>query len=361
VQGLKKNEINSLAVDIVEKVHLKSGESYRQVCVNMKIPYASLMRWRIPWQEGKPVVNRPGPAKVKPLDQEKLLADIGNLEAGKERTHGSGALWKKYMEQISRRDYLAIVAQFRAEVNQEKSALERKVEWLRPGFVWSMDDMEKHWLSGRFGHVDVMMDLGSKYNLRVFGDDAQMSGLHIALDTEEQFKVHGAPLFLKVDGGSNFRHEEVRKLCDRWMVIMLVSPPYYPKFNGAVEREHQELLAQFEKRIGERKVTAEVLRLESEVIGHEVNHKPRPILGGRTPCQVLTEGKGWSRAYGRRKRREVYEFIYSLAIDLVQELKETTRNVTETAFRYAAEAWMQLNGLIRVSQNGRVLPCLYQI
>gem|GEM_PF-445568 len=43
------------------------------------------------------------------------------------------------------------------------------------------------------------------------------------------------------------------------------------------------------------------------------------------------------------------------------QLMETKTGVTETAICYVAEPWIQLNGLIRVFQNGRVLPCLYQI
>ena len=53
--------------------------------------------------------------------------------------------------------------------------------------------------------------------------------------------------------------------------------------------------------------------------------------------------------------------VKALAVDIVQELDEHTDVAAETAFRYAAETWMQLNHMINVTQNGKVLPPFYQI
>ena len=53
--------------------------------------------------------------------------------------------------------------------------------------------------------------------------------------------------------------------------------------------------------------------------------------------------------------------IKSLAVDIAGELDQHTEAAAETAFRYAVETWMQLNQLIRVTRNGKVLPCFYQI
>jgi hypothetical protein len=353
--------MNRHKVEIVKTSKHKTGASYGRVCGEMRIAYSSLMRWKSRVESGRPVVNRPGPAKVEPLDPEALHEEVRQLKAGAERTRGTGALLARYSRQISRRDFQAVVEQVRREVNMERDALERRVEWLAPGLVWSMDDTKKHWLPDRFGHVNLVMDLGSKYNLGLFGDEVQMNGWQVALKLEELFSLNEAPLFMKMDGGGNFRHEAVSRMCAQHMVIPLVSPPYYPPYNGAVEREHQEILGQLAKRIGEQKVTAQVLRLESEVSGHEINHKRRQSLGGRTACQAMEAGRSLARSFGRRKREEVYGEIKSLAVDIAMQLVETKTSVTETAFRYAAETWMQLNGLIRVSQNGRVLPCLYQI
>jgi hypothetical protein len=61
---------------IVESVKQESREPYATVCGELGVPHSSLMRWRSHQQAGTAVVGQPGPAKVKPLDLEKLHAEI---------------------------------------------------------------------------------------------------------------------------------------------------------------------------------------------------------------------------------------------------------------------------------------------
>ncbi|MBI5115848.1 hypothetical protein HZA56_05200, partial [Candidatus Poribacteria bacterium] len=50
------------------------------------------------------------------------------------------------------------------------------------------------------------------------------------------FKIHGAPLVLKGDGGKDLLvSAEVKKLLEEYGVTGLLSPPYYPRYNGAIE------------------------------------------------------------------------------------------------------------------------------
>jgi hypothetical protein len=135
----------------------------------------------------------------------------------------------------------------------------------------------------------------------------------------------------------------------------------YPPYNGSVERGHQLILNHLDVRIGNETVSARELRLECEVSGHEVNHKRRRSLGGRTACYALETSRSLIARFGRRQRKEVLEAINAMAVDIVQELHEHTTAVVDTAFRYAAETWMQLNHMIRVTRNGEVLPPFYQI
>ena len=98
-----------------------------------------------------------------------------------------------------------------------------------------------------------------------------------------------------------------------------------------------------------------------EVGQYEVNHLCRASLGGLTACHVFEEARPFMQAYDRRRRKEAYDEIKELAIDIENELGEHTDRAGETAFRYAAETWMQLNNMIRVTLNGEVLPPFYQI
>ena len=143
-------------------------------------------------------------------------------------------------------------------------------------------------------------------------------------------------------------------------MIPLVSPRHYPPYNGSVEREHQELLRQLNIRIGNEKISTYELRLECEVAGHEVNHMRRRSLGDRTACYTLEDGRPKIGQYGHRERKEVFEKIKIMAVDIVEALGEHTEVACETAFRYAAETWMQQNNMIRVTQNGEVLPLFYR-
>jgi len=345
----------------VESVKQESGEAYRSVCRELDVPYSSLMRWKGRRQTGEALIGKPGPAKVKPLDFKALDEEIRALEYGPERTRGTGALYAAHRSQISRRDLQALVHAVRLELQQKAEALERRIEWLAPGLVWSMDDMKKHWLQDQpFGHVHAVRDLGSRCHLRTLGDDVLANGWHVAMNLEELIHQRGVPLFMKVDGGSNFKHQAVWDLFEEYWIIRLLSPPHYPPYNGGIERGHQEILRELAARIGSEKVSSRVFRLECELSGHAVNHKRRSSLGGCTACYALESGRPLVRQFGRRERKEAFEEIKALTVDIAEQLQEYTDAAVETAFRYAAETWMQLNQLIRVTRNGEVLPPFYR-
>jgi len=347
-------------VEAVEKVKRSAGEPYGAVCRELEVAYSSLMRWKSRREEGKSLVEKPGPAKVEPLKVAELNAEILNLDHGEKRTAGSGALYGRYCDQISRRDFQALVEATRRELRRQKDALERRVEWLTPGLVWSMDDTQTQCLVTGVGHMHLIQDLGSRYKLRVLGEEVLTKGNLVAGNLVDLFGRYGAPLFLKRDNGKNLNHHEVNEVLGEFGVIPLNSPAYYPPYNGGIERAQLEMKRELEVRIGGEMVDARVFRLECEVTGHEVNHKRRRSLGWQTPCQVLATGRPWVRLFGRRQRKEVYEQIKGMAIDIAAELDEHTDAAAETAFRYAVETWMQLKGLIRVSRNGQVLPCFLQ-
>lgn len=347
-------------ITIVEQARKKLKSPYRMVCRELGVPRSSLMRWKRRQKAGAALVNHPGPVKAGPLDLGELHDEIVRLAHGRKRTRGTGALYDRHSSQISRRDLQTLVEAARREVREEKQALERRIDWLVPGMVWSMDDTKKHWLEDRFGHVHLVMDLASRCTLRSLGADVQADGGKVAGNLRELFSEHGAPLFMKMDGGSNFRHHSVCEALAEHGVIPLVSPPHYPPYNGGVEREHQEILRHLAQRIGEGKIGVRELRLQCELAGHEVNHMRRKSLGWRTACFTLEAGRCQVQGFDRRHRKEVFEEIRRLAVDITEKLDEHTGAIAETAFRYASETWMQSNNMIRVTRNGEVLPIFYR-
>ena len=347
-------------MDSVQSVKRTTGEPYRAVCRELDVSYSSLMRWQHRRQAGAAVVLKPGPAKVGPLDLEALESQIRQLAHGRERTRGTGALYVQHREAISRRDLQALEAEVRGEVHRDEQALSRHVEWLVPGLVWSMDDADAQRLDTGRSHLHVVHDLGSQYTLRVLGNEVLADGWTIARNLVELFESHGAPLFFKRDNGSNLNHAAITRMFGEYGVIPLNSPPHYPPYNGGMERKQREIKEQLARRLGVEPTCLPVLTLAAEVCGHELNHKRRRHLGGRTACRVLDEGRPFLKRFHLRERKEVFEAIKALAVDITERLEQHTDCGAETAFRYAAETWMQSNNMIRVSRNGQVLPPFYR-
>ena len=349
-------------IDVIESLRDWTEEPYRGLCRDLELPYSSVMRWRTRRKEGKAAVDQPGPQKTGPLDLSALYGGIRALRHGKKRAAGSGTLFKEFKNQVSRREFYEMVRTVRGEIDGEKEALERRIEWLVPGLVWSMDDMERAWLEKYRAYVLLAHDYASRYAVGIQGDDTKPNGLVTASMTERLLEEAGMrPLFMKHDSGSNFMSREMQEVLAAGHVIPLISPRQYPPYNGGVERAHQDIIRHVDHLLGDEKADGRTFRLACEVSRHEVNHLRRASLSGLTACHVFEEARPYIQAYSRRQRREAYEEITTLSVDIVDELGEYTTKARETAFRYAAETWMQLNNMIRVTQNGVVLPPFYQI
>lgn len=348
-------------LDILERVKQELGEPYRFVCRALGLPYSSVMRWKDHLKRGEPVIGKPGPATAKPLNYDELYKAVEQLDFKPKRTPGTTALYTLNKHQISRRDFLALVEVARREAMQAEAALERRVEWLMGALVWSMDDTETGVLSTGNGHIHLVQDLGSRYKLQAFGDEVIVHGEQIAENMEDLFERHGAPLIFKRDNGSNLNHHAVNEVFAKFGVIPLNSPPYYPPYNGGIERAQLEMQRDLNVRFGTQQVASEVLRLQCQISRHEINHKRRRSLGWQTSCQALAAARRLPQQFNRLKRKEIFAEINRLAVDIARQLEEHTRDVADTAFRYAAETWMQLNNIIRVIRNGEVLPPFYQI
>jgi hypothetical protein len=346
--------------ETVQRVKQATRESYVAVCQELGVDYSSYMRWQGRLAAGEPLARKPGPAKIGPLDFDKLLDEICQLAHGQERTQGTGALHARHQDEISRRDFQTLVADVRAECLRRKQEEARQIDWLAPGHVWSMDDAEIRDSAGRRVHLHVVHDLGSRYTLCVLGDDALADGPTIARNLVRLFKQYGAPLFFKRDNGGNLNHAEVNKVLAAYGVIPLNSPAHYPPYNGAMEHKQGEIKDQLQSRFADGPRCQPVLVLAAELCGHDLNHMRRPILGHRTACQAFESGRPALRQFNRRKRKEAFEEIKALAVDIAANLEQHTVMGAEVAFRHAAESWMQSNNIIRVRRNGQVLPTSYR-
>jgi transposase InsO family protein len=109
------------------------------------------------------------------------------------------------------------------------------LRWTAPGTVWAIDySHADHPIDGVYPFLLVVRDLASGYQLATLPCYRATAAQVVAL-LQALFHRHGPPLVLKSDNGSHFVNAAVEDLLARHGVTLLLSPPYYPRYNGACE------------------------------------------------------------------------------------------------------------------------------
>ena len=311
---------------------------------------------------GFPVVERTGPKKVERPDMNKLRQAINTRVQHKQRrSYGAMALLEQYRAQVSRRDLMNLVELVRREKQAERLQRMRRITWNTPGVVSSMDDVEyRRNPDGNRMFLHNQMDLASRFGFPPKASvGGVLSGEEIAKIMEERFERDGAPLVFKRDNGSNLNHEAVDRVLSRFLVIPLNSPTYYPPYNGVMERENQEIIRGLDKRLDERTQLADwMLEDAAGIVVHGLNHEHRRILSGRTACGIYSERKGGE--YTLRQRERIFRLLEGMVADIITPMSDKSRKTREAAWRIAVETWLQNQGHITVSLNGKVLPYYFR-
>src|SRR2546428_8911839 len=148
-------------------------------------------------------------------------------------------------------------------------------------------------------------------------ESERLAGDSIAARLDELFAQQGPPLVLKRDNGSNLNSEAVNAVLSRWLVIPLNSPPYYPPYNGGIERAQRELKEALRPRLLAHPA-GDVAGLAALTV-HELNHRSRRCLRGVTACEQFASAKWTLRGYTRRGRKEMFEQISESAMKIMLE------------------------------------------
>jgi transposase InsO family protein len=127
-----------------------------------------------------------------------------------------------------------------------------------------------------------------KVNTRLVDGPATSEDVHAYL--KEAFETHGPPLVLKHDGGSIFHEEAVETLLEEHQVISLTSPPYYPKFNGKMERTVRDIKG-YERAMRPCNPNLSLKERLEETVRDLNDERPRPMLGGRTAKEVYEQDR----------------------------------------------------------------------
>ena len=326
------------------RIKQETGWPYRRLCTAETVPYSTLMRWQHRVRRGQPVVARPGPKKVGPLDRAALCRQVAELRPGRCRTRGTGAVYQDFRTQVSRRDLAALVDQARRGAR----ASQRRIAWRVANLAWSMDDTEVN----QKQYLHNLQDLASRYKVPPLVGPFP-GGEAVAEHLQQLFRQFGPPLFLKRDNGSNLNHAAVEQLLAEYGVLPLNSPAYYPRYNGAMEKGQGELKSRLPD-LGEDQPLSEAQAL---LAIHPLNHQPRRVLNGATACEVFSANRRTVH-FTKRQRKEVYEELIESSCAILMGLEATRRRDRQAAWRVAVERWLVKYDYITVTRGNRVLPLL---
>jgi transposase InsO family protein len=134
-----------------------------------------------------------------------------------------------------RRQLEALARAWRKRAIEGKTIITHTLKWGTVGAVWAIDFTEPPLpVDGLFPWILVVRDLASGYRLAarpVRNADAW----HTRALLIELFEQHGPPLIMKHDNGKHFCNDTIDRLLAIRGVVSLVSPKYYPQYNGALE------------------------------------------------------------------------------------------------------------------------------
>jgi transposase InsO family protein len=322
----------------LETMKTQSSCTWRQLCVDL--PYATVMRWRQRQRRNLPLCQPPGPKKSVPLDGSEFYPLLRQLEHGQRRTRGTTRLHQRFAASISRRQLGALVR----ELRQTQLDAMKHIHWLWSGLAWSFDATEY----GADGcQIIPVQDLASRFRFTPLVTD-RLDGRQIASHLEKLFQQHGPPLFLKRDNGSPFNNEHVDAVMACYGVLPLNNPPACPRYNGAMEKSIGDLKRTLDQRCRSAVTSEWTGTVEAAV--HELNHRPRRCLKGRTACAAFHDSSQHLR-WNRRQRTDIFRLLLHNFGRRLGTMAKGNYHAIATAWRLTVESWLRCRGLTSVRQQ----------
>ena len=328
---------------------------YGMICKTLHLSSASFKRWRYRIRERMVLINPPGPKKVEPFDASVLDTEIRLLDHGVKRSAGTTGLYQRYCFNVSRRDLAEMVERVRHDLEVDRRRQLQWIEWLSPGVVWAMDHTEYDLdVIGKI-YLHNMQDLGSRYKFLPMAGGYPV-GEEIAGYLSEKFHRYGAPLVLKRDNGGNLNHGVVNDVLSEFFVLPLNSPDYYAPYNGAIEESQREIKGCLRDKLAPGLLDSpDHIEAYAEAAIHDLNHRPRPCLKGRTSCQVFFESTH-KPTFTKRERREIYDCVMEKAERILAAMNQIGQAVRESTWRIAMESWLCSKGFINVYFSQKCHP-----
>jgi hypothetical protein len=342
-------------VGIIEEMKKKTRIPYGMICKTLQLPLASFKRWRYRIRGGMVLIHPPGPKKVEPFDPSVLDTEIRLLDHGVKRSAGTIGLYQQYRFSVSRRELGRMVEQVRRDLESDRRAHLRRIEWLTPGVVWAMDFTEYD--LGMVGKIYLhnMQDLGSRYKFLPMAGGYPV-GEEVAGYLSEKFDRYGAPLVLKRDNEGNMNHTVINDVLAEAFVLPLNNPEYYAPYNGAIEESQREVKRSLrEKLLLGLTNCRDLVAAYAEAAVHDLNHRIRPCLNGKTSCQVFFASAD-KPVFTKRERRGIYDWVMERVERILLAMSQSGQAVKESAWRIAVESWLRSRGYIKIHINQKCHP-----
>jgi transposase InsO family protein len=150
---------------------------------------------------------------------------------------------QEHFPDLARAELTDLVQRYRRVWSARHHACMRRLRWPVPGLVWAMDFAEPSLLGascslppidGQYPYLLAVRDLASGYQLCWLPVTAPTSAITCHVLTW-LFALYGTPLVLKADNGPPFRADDTKRFLKNAGVHFLFSPPYWPRYNGAIE------------------------------------------------------------------------------------------------------------------------------
>jgi transposase InsO family protein len=329
-----------------------TGLSARQLCPRVPLSRATLGRWQRRQRCGQPLVRRPGPAKTPPLPLALVEQQIRGLTHGRHRTQGTGALYQQHRQHLSRRDLGELVQEARQRHQAELHAQGQHITWFCSQTVWALDATEwKTVPAGPKVQVLAFCDLATRYGLGLQAQ-FQLEGHQVADGLAQLIRQFGAPLFLKRDNGAVLRTPDVQAVLAQAGILPLDSPPYYPPYNGGIERYISEVKHALPEGLPcPRSGDLHPVQACLHGVRHHLNAQPRPVLQGDTPTEMFSYGPRLRVA--KPERLAIYHLLWEQTRRSVAAMERVNQRSIQAAWRHAAQSWLRDHRLITLNTNNQ--------
>ena len=206
------------------------GYTQRDAAKKLDVKSGTLAGWQRRWNENRLHADPTGrPAIASDRDTRNLIVALFYI-AGP--GIGMPAL-RGFFPDLPKGELEDMLRRYRQVHLSRNKVLLHVLRWHKPGTVWAIDFFDAPLpIDGLYPYVFVIRDLASGNQLLALPvKDKELARAANALTA--LIAQHGAPLVVKSDCG--FASPIISECLDRYSVFHLLSPPYTPQYNAAIE------------------------------------------------------------------------------------------------------------------------------